>query len=57
MARFGALTELDFDHLHLGVNRLAGKAIGVKVALRISAAKIARTNFPNQVATVNAVVA
>ena len=57
MAGFGPLAELDFDHLDLRVDRLAGKTIGVKVALRISAAKITRANFPNQIAAVDAVVA
>src|SRR5699024_10549205 len=56
MAGFGALADLDFDHLDLRINRLLGKALRTESAILIAAAKIPRANFPDQIAAMLAVI-
>ncbi len=50
MARFGALTELDLDHLHLRLAGLLGEALRVEVAIIGPAAEITTADLPHQIA-------
>ena len=50
MAGFGALAHLDFDHAHLRVLRLNGKAFRVETAIGRAAAEIAAADLPDQIA-------
>ena len=56
VAGLGALAELDLNHLHLRFGSVFGEALGAETAIRIAAAKVARADFPNQVAAVFSVV-
>ena len=56
MARLGTLAEFDFDQLDLRIARVLRKHGSVKSAIRIAAAKVAGTNFPDQIPPVRAVV-
>src|SRR3546814_6258554 len=56
MARFGALRQLDFDHLDAVLRRAAGKFFFGKVAVFVAAAEVARADIPNQGAMVGTVV-
>src|SRR3546814_14559394 len=47
MARFGALRQLDFDHLDAVLRRAAGKFFFGKVAVFVAAAEVARADIPN----------
>jgi len=57
LAGFGALRELELDHLDLWLSGLRGKAFGVEVTVGGAAAEVARTDLPDQIATELAVVA
>ena len=57
MAGFGALRQLDFDHLDLRRLGLLRKTLGVKVAVRRATSKVTRGDLPDQVAAMFAVVA
>ena len=56
MAGLGALAEFDFNHLDLRFARVGDKALRVKTAVLVAAAEIAGADFPDQVATLGAVV-
>ena len=56
MARLGALAELDFDHLDLGLASLGLKALFVKKALGRTAAEIAAGHLPDNVAAMAPVI-
>src|SRR4051794_11805092 len=56
MARFGALTDLEFDHLDLVVGSDAREFVRVERAVPVSAAEISGPNLPDQVAAMLAVV-
>ncbi|MNZ28874.1 hypothetical protein D3C78_461140 [compost metagenome] len=56
MAGLGALAHLDLDHPHLWAARLGGEAFGVETPVRRAAAEVATAQFPDQVATVLAVI-
>ena len=56
MAGLGALAQLDLDHLDLRIAGVLLKALGTETAVVVAAAKVARADFPDQVATVLAVV-
>ena len=56
MARLGALAELDLDHLDLLIARIDLKEVCIEAAVRVAAAKVARADLPDQVATVRAVM-
>ncbi|MNZ92085.1 hypothetical protein D3C78_1110960 [compost metagenome] len=56
MPGFCALAELDFDHLHLWIARLIGKAFGIKAASGSAATEVATANFPDQVAAMFTVI-
>src|SRR5690554_4424845 len=49
MAWLGPLTELELNHLDLRLTGLLGEALRVKVAVSVPAAKVAATQFPDQV--------
>ena len=57
MARLGTLTQFQLDHLDLRVPCIFGKTLRVERTVIVAAAKVAGTNFPDQVAPVDAVVA
>src|SRR5690606_9858066 len=56
VAGLRALAEFEFDHLDLRVARLLGEFLGVEPPGGIAAAKIARGNLIDQVATARAVI-
>ncbi|MNG94978.1 hypothetical protein D3C76_810200 [compost metagenome] len=56
MAGFGALAELDLDHLHLRRAGLSGEAFRVEAALLGTAPEVAAADLPDEVAAVFAVV-
>ena len=56
MPSLGTLRNLDLDHLHLVLDRLLGKSVGIEVAIGGSAAEVATAKFPHEVAAVLAVV-
>lgn len=56
VAGFGALAELDLDHLHLRVAGLGGEALRVEAALLGTAAEVTTADFPNQIAAMLTVV-
>jgi hypothetical protein len=41
MAGFGTLTQFEFVHLHLRIERVFGKTLGVKTAVVVAEAKVA----------------
>ena len=56
MAGLGALAQLELDHLRLRVAGIGLEALGAETAVIVAAAKVARADFPDQVAAVDAVV-
>ena len=56
MARFGALAQLQLDHLHLRVQRVGLEAFGVEAAVVVAAAEVTRANLPDQITAVHPVV-
>ncbi len=56
VARFCALAQLQLHHSDLGVRRGFGELIGVEAAVGPAAAEIARSDFPDQIATRLAVI-
>ena len=57
MSWFGTLTELDLYHLDLVRLRIRFEPFCVKSAIFVATAKVARANFPNQIATMLSVIA
>ena len=53
---FGALRKLDLDHFYLRIAGLSGKFLGAELTGCIAAAKITRTDFPNQIPPLLSVV-
>ena len=53
---FGALAELDLDHLDLRVDRLPAEKIRIEMAVLRAAAEIAAGDLPDDVAAMSAVV-
>ena len=53
---FGALAELDLDHLDLIVGGRGGEAVGIERAVGGAATEIARADFPDHVAAALAVI-
>jgi hypothetical protein len=49
MSGFGALREFDFDHLDHFQAGFFSEQLFVKTTVRITAAKIARANLPDQI--------
>ena len=56
MAGFGALAELDLYHLDLRIGGVGDESFFAERAVRIAAAEIARSHFPDQIAAMHAVV-
>ena len=56
VARFGALAPLDLDQFDLRVTGVGRKAFVAESAIVMTAVKVARSDFPDQVTTVRAVV-
>ncbi len=56
MARFGALRQLDLDHLDLSLARLGCEFVGVETSVCVAATEIARRHFPDDVAAVFTVI-
>ena len=56
VARLGALAHFEFDQLDLRVARVGRKTLFAETAVLVAAAEIARADFPDQVAAVDAVV-
>ena len=56
VAGLGALAELEFNQFDLRVGGIGGKLVGIEAAVVIAAAKVARADFPDQIAAVHAVV-
>lgn len=56
MARFGALAELDLDHLHLRAGGLGGETLGIEATVRGTATEVAAAQLPDQITAVLAVV-
>ena len=56
VARLGTLAEFDFHHLDLGVARVGAEFVGIEAAVVVTAAKISRADFPDQVAPILAVM-
>src|SRR5690606_39910297 len=54
---FRALREFYLDHLHLIRCRVLAEAAKVEIPLRIAATEITRTQFPHQIAAIDAVPA
>src|SRR5690606_12885689 len=55
VAGFGALAQLDLDHLDLRVTRVGGELLVAERPVLVAAAEIARADLPDQVATMQAV--
>ncbi|MNY59409.1 hypothetical protein D3C86_1958550 [compost metagenome] len=51
MARFSTLRKFDFNHFHLVRLGTFRKSLIVKTAIMMAAAKISRSDLPDQVAT------
>ena len=51
MTRLRALAHFDFNHFHIGQNRLLGKFFRVELAFIGAATKIAAAQFPHQITT------
>ena len=56
MPRLGSLAEFDLHHLDLFRLHVLGETLRTETTRRITATKVARANFPNQIATMGAVV-
>jgi hypothetical protein len=56
VAGLGALAQLQFDHLDLGVGGTLGELVGVEGAVGIAAAEITRAHLPDDVAATFAVI-
>src|SRR5271157_594588 len=56
VARFRALAKLEFDQFNLVAPRPLLEFLGAKRAVTIAATEIPRTDFPDQIATVFAVI-
>ena len=56
MAGLGTLRELDLYHFHLRRLRLLGEFVGIETTSRRAAAKIAGTNFPDQITAMLTVI-
>src|SRR6056300_141089 len=56
MTGLSALAEFDLDHFYLRVGRSGFESLGVELPLLVPATKVARANFPNQIATMFLVV-
>src|ERR1700743_1864581 len=56
MARFGALADLELDHLDLVFAGDAGELIGLEAAVAVAAAEIAGADLPDDVAPHLAVI-
>jgi len=52
----GALTDLQFDHLDLVVTGDLREQVRIEGAIRIAAAEITRTDFPDQIAAILAMI-
>jgi hypothetical protein len=52
MAGLSALAQFDFDHLDLIAGGDLGEPIGIESAIGFSAAEIARTDLPDDIAAV-----
>ena len=56
VAWLGTLRQFELDHLDLGRASLRGKALGVKLAFRCAATKVAGADLPDQITAMFAVV-
>ncbi len=52
MRRLCSLGDLQFDHLDAVAAGIAAKSLGTERAIRVTAAKIAGANLPDQITTV-----
>ena len=57
MARFGALGKFDFDHFHLIGTGVSCKALRIKRAIVVAAAKVTRAYFPDEITSMLSVIA
>ena len=56
MSRLGTLAQFDFNHLDLGRQGILFETFSIESTVVIATTKIARTYFPNEVATMFAVI-
>src|SRR5690606_11954711 len=56
MPGFGALAQLDFDHLHLRAASLSSETLRIEGAVIVTTAKITAAQLPDQITTVLKVI-